>query len=148
MAGLETVTYTPLAEQHLAACAAIAATAPDPWSETSFVAELQANRPAWVALAGSEVVAFACFAPEGETAVLSLVAVHPAHRGQHMANSLLRHCFLQLKQQEFSRCVLEVRCSNNAALALYNHLGFEQLAHRRGLYKNPAEDGLTLGKKL
>lgn len=148
MAEHKTITYASLAKEHLAACAAIAATAPDPWSKTGLAAELQAGRPAWVALENGKVIAFACFAPEGEAAVLGLVAVHPAHRRQHVAESLLRHCFLQLKQQKFSRCVLEVRCSNTAALALYTRLGFEQLAYRQRLYSNPAEDGLTSGKNL
>lgn len=138
------VLYAPLREEHLDTCAAIAAQAPDPWSRQDLAAEIAAGRPGWVAVKDGEVVAFACFATQEETALLSMVAVHPASRCKGLGKALLHYSLAQLQAQGIRRCVLEVRCGNMAALALYKSLGFISLARRPRLYTHPAEDGQTL----
>ena len=39
---------------------------------------------------------------------------------------------------------LEVRKSNEAAIALYNSIGFHQVGERKNLYSKPEEDGLIM----
>ncbi len=41
---------------------------------------------------------------------------------------------------------LEVRPSNEAALALYRELGFQPVGRRRDFYTDPTEDALLLTK--
>ena len=72
------------------------------------------------------------------------MAVARALRGGGIGGALLRHAFAALRRQGAARCLLEVRCSNAAARALYRKLGFETLALRRGLFSSPREDGETM----
>ena len=61
---------------------------------------------------------------------------------------LLGHAFAALRPLGARRCLLEVRCSNAAARALYRRLGFAVLARRPGLYSAPREDGETMALAL
>lgn len=138
----------PMQREHLAVAAHIAKTAPDPWTEAGLEAELCAGHPCVVALVGQTVVGFACFRPVGDAAELAMLVVRPAQRGQGVGRRLLQQGLAQLAQQGFCRCLLEVRASNAAAIALYEKLGFARLARRPGLYSHPPEDGLTMEKQL
>lgn len=66
------------------------------------------------------------------------VAVAPAAQRRGIARALIEH-MLQQRPDTTRRCLLEVRASNNPALALYRHLGFVEDGRRRGYY--PALDG-------
>lgn len=141
--------FEPLGPARLDACAAIAAAAPDPWSRDALARAMDdENHPCFVALAGDEPLGFACFLALGDTADLQLIAVREDARRQGAAEALLRHCLPQLAARGAARVLLELRQSNAAALGLYRKLGFEELAKRPGLYQNPAEDGILMGKDL
>jgi ribosomal-protein-alanine N-acetyltransferase len=43
---------------------------------------------------------------------------------------------------------LEVRVSNTAARALYESLGFYEVAVRRGYYRDPEEDAFVMTTRL
>ena len=43
---------------------------------------------------------------------------------------------------------LEVRVSNEAAIALYDRLGYEQIGRRPNYYTDPREDALIMRKEL
>lgn len=82
---------------------------------------------------------------EGEIADL---AVHPASRRNRVGALLLERA-----EEEAVRCgvramFLEVRDSNEAALALYRSRGFEVVGRRRGYYRLPVEDALVLKHDL
>jgi len=81
------------------------------------------------------LLAYRVIHDEGE--ILNL-AVHPHWRRQRVAHSLLAHV-LPLAPVWF----LEVRASNQPALALYRQLGFHQ-AGRRPQYYSDGEDALLL----
>ncbi len=139
----------PLEAWMLPACGDIARTAPDPWQETDFAPCLTLeNRPCFVALQQGHPAGFACFLAVCETADLQLVAVAPALRGQGLGSALLRQAFARLHSRGVRRVLLEVRVSNQAALGLYQSLGFATLARRAGMYQNPPEDGFLLEKRL
>ena len=88
-----------------------------------------------------EIVAFcACWVVAGELHINTL-AVAPAHRRRGIATRLLRSV---IETAGIERATLEVRRSNTAALKLYEGLGFQTTAVRRGYYSNPDEDGLIL----
>ena len=53
----------------------------------------------------------------------------------------------QLKALESHCLTLEVRASNNPAIALYEKLGFVQIGRRKNYYRNPREDALILRKE-
>jgi ribosomal-protein-alanine N-acetyltransferase len=72
------------------------------------------------------------------------VAVAPAHRRQGLATRLLQHVLSEAAARGVTRATLEVRASNEAALRLYERLGFKVTARRPGYYTQPDEDALIL----
>ena len=46
-----------------------------------------------------------------------------------------------------ARATLEVRASNERAIALYHHYGFQEAGRRKAYYKNPVEDACILWRK-
>ena len=140
-----TAAVTPLQPVDCTAFAPLCADAPDPWTERQLAAELtKPTSRCFAARLGEEPAGFACFSLIGETAELETVAVKTALRNRGIASALLRQAFEILAAAGATRCLLEVRCSNAPALALYRQLGFTQLARRRGLFDRPREDGFTM----
>lgn len=145
MASGGTLRFAPAAPQHVPALAALHADAPDPWAAAQLQAEL--DKPecrAFVVFQDGAPAGFACFCLLGGTAELETMAVARALRGQGLGAALLRRALADLRRQGAARCLLEVRCSNAPAKALYRRLGFEPLALRRGLFSAPREDGETM----
>ncbi len=130
-------------------CADIAKTAPDPWQLSDFEALLQSpNHPCWVLLENNVPVGFACFLTIVDSADLQLITIAPSHRKKGYAEFLLKFALRNLLQNGIQKVLLEVRCGNTSALALYHKLGFQVLALRKNMYRNPAEDGFLMTKKL
>ena len=119
-----------------------------PWSENSIASELQNDLALWlVALHDDTVVGYigsqtVC----GETDMMN-VGVHPDWRRRGIAESLIEQLIAELKQMESISLALEVRASNEPAIALYLKLGFCQIGRRPGYYRNPKEDALILRKE-
>lgn len=139
-----TISCTFFKKDHSFSCSAIASTAPDPWSEADIAAAIQAGQPGYVALVNGAPAGFCVFRLFEEAAELSILAVSPAHRRSGIGESLLRYSFNQLIAAGAARCLLDVRSSNLAAIALYTKLGFRVLAKRPQLYSHPIEDGFTM----
>jgi [ribosomal protein S18]-alanine N-acetyltransferase len=72
------------------------------------------------------------------------VAVHPEHRRRGLARWLLEFVRERARRQGVRSALLEVRASNEQALRLYRHLGFEPQSVRRNYYRHPTEDALVL----
>ncbi len=146
---LESITFSPMTTAMLSECADIAASAPDPWTIDGLKTNLS-NLSCWnyVALRNGTPVAFACFLAVPESVDLQLIAVHPRYRRRGIAKALILHALQELMLFDISRCLLEVRKSNNAAIALYQDLGFKVLSNRPSMYNNPTEDGLLMGTSL
>ncbi len=72
------------------------------------------------------------------------IAVHPDHRrrgyGEAIVRALLRHA----KDCRLESVSLEVRVSNEAAIALYRGAGFTEAGRRKGFYQKPTEDALVM----
>ena len=71
------------------------------------------------------------------------LAVHPDHRGRGIGTRLLDRGFDQLRRQDVSRVKLEVRATNDAAIALYDRFGFEA-HHTIPRYYDDGEDAVVL----
>jgi [ribosomal protein S18]-alanine N-acetyltransferase len=70
--------------------------------------------------------------------------VLPEERRRGVAAALLERILAEGRKLGAFRATLEVRRSNEAALALYKRLGFSVEATRRGYYSQPEEDALVL----
>ena len=76
--------------------------------------------------------------------------VNPLQRRQGLARQLLSQGMLRAGRHGARRCLLEVRESNHAALALYRTVGFQQDGLRRGYYpgQNGREDAILMSWEL
>ncbi len=115
------------------------------------VAELE--RPwskVWVARAeeSSEPRAFLiAWLVADELHVLSLGTL-PAFRRQGMGSALLRHALGFARENGVRLVLLEVRRSNEVAIALYRSLGFSATAVRPHYYADNAEDAVEMSLEL
>ena len=135
----------PLRPEDCAPLAAGCADAADPWSAADLAAELgKETSRCFAAYLGERAAGFACFSLLEETAELEMVAVASPLRGRGIAGALLAAALCRLAAAGARRCLLEVRCSNAPALALYRRLGFAPLARRPALFDRPREDGFTM----
>jgi ribosomal-protein-alanine N-acetyltransferase len=71
------------------------------------------------------------------------VAVDPARRRERIATALMNHLF-EAADRPHEQYTLEVRQSNEAAIALYERFGFRGAGHRRAYYHDNREDALIM----
>ncbi len=127
-----------------------------PWTEAHFREEMAGSADGWVLVLRSPPVSAGARGGiraylvlrlvAGELHVLNL-AVEPEHRGGGLGRWLLSFA-LDLGFRRGARCaLLEARQGNQAALALYESVGFEPLFVRRGYYRDPLEDAIVLEKR-
>ena len=126
-------------------CAAIEATAPDPWTEPQLAEELASDfGRLFVACRDGQTAGLAVFQLAAGEASLNALTVDPAARRQGAGRALLTGALAALRAEGAQSCFLEVRAGNAAARALYESVGFAAAGVRRGFYRNPAEDGVVM----
>ena len=138
-------TVRPMAAGDAAACAAIAAAAPEPWSESQLLSELESPAARlFVAEGDGGVLGFAVFQLAAGEASLYALNVDPAARRKGVGAALLAGALEALKAEGAGQCFLEVRAANAPALALYRRLGFAAAGVRRGFYRDPPDDAVVM----
>ena len=136
----------PLELVHLSQIEAIEQRAyPTPWSRSMFASELA--KPTSICLGafeGDELVGYVINSRYVDAWHVMNVAVDPDRHRRGIATALLEH-FLELTRDDERRgYTLEVRVSNDAAIHLYEALGFEPRGIRRGYYTDNREDALIM----
>ena len=120
----------------------------DPWSLRSITAELHNDLSLWIVAEQDGVVAGYVGSQSvlGEADMMNL-AVAPGFRRQGIGRELVQALVERLKEKGTHILFLEVRASNEAAIALYDTLGFVQVGRRPNYYVHPKEDALILRKE-
>jgi len=135
----------PMADADASRCAAIAAAAPEPWSESQLLSELESPAARlFVAEGEGGVLGFAVFQLAAGEASLYALNVDPAARRKGVGAALLAGALEALKAEGAGQCFLEVRAANAPALALYRRLGFSSAGVRRGFYRDPPDDAVVM----
>lgn len=106
------------------------------------IAHLQVAR-----LAG-EVVGYIDFWHLTDEIHLINIAVHPDVRRQGVATALLNFMIGYADQHQVRQITLDVRVSNEAAIALYRRYRFETLSVRKRYYQDNDEDALVMALRL
>ena len=117
---------------------------PTPWSLSMFVLEL--SKPSGVCLAAVQngrLVGYLVCSRYDTVWHLMNVAVDPARRREGIASTLMTHLF-DTADRPHEQYTLEVRQSNEAAIALYERFGFRGAGHRRAYYHDNREDALIM----
>ena len=117
---------------------------PTPWSLSMFVLEL--SKPSGICLAAVQngrLVGYLVCSRYDTVWHLMNVAVDPARRREGIASTLMTHLF-DRADRPHEQYTLEVRESNDAAIALYERFGFRGAGHRRAYYHDNREDALIM----
>ncbi len=109
-----------------------------PWSKAKFIESITPSAPCFLLEERGVIVAFAVFSQVLDEASLLNIAVLPAQQGKGYGKVLLEYS-LAFIAKSAANCFLEVRASNQAAIQLYRHCGFETVGERRNYY--PATQG-------
>ena len=121
----------------------------DPWSVNSITSELNNPLSLWVvALDGDTLVGYVGSQTVLGWADMMNLAVSPEYRRQGVGEELVEQLMNHLRAKEASCLTLEVRASNDPAIALYRKLGFVEVGRRPNYYHNPKEDALILRKEF
>jgi ribosomal-protein-alanine N-acetyltransferase len=121
---------------------------PTPWSLAMFVLEL--SKPSGICLAavrdGRIVGYLVCSRYDTVWHVMN-VAVDERLRREGIATTLLEHLF-ERADGPGVQYTLEVRLSNDQAIALYEQFGFHSAGLRRGYYHDNKEDALIMWRTV
>lgn len=106
-----------------------------PWTLNQFQDAVNSYQSTVIEQAG-QVVGFCILQPVLDEANLLLMAIHPNQQGKGLGYRLLDESIALLKNQAV-QIFLEVRESNQAAIALYEKSGFHQIDLRKNYYPCP-----------
>lgn len=119
-----------------------------PWSENSIRSELTNPLSLWlVAVDGDTIAGYVGSQSVMGEADMMNVAVAPVYRRQGVAERLVALLVDKLTFNNVSSLTLEVRASNEPAIALYRKMSFVQVGRRPNYYTKPKEDALILRKE-
>jgi ribosomal-protein-alanine N-acetyltransferase len=120
---------------------------PTPWSRSMFASELA--KPTSISLGAfsgetGELLGYLVISRYVDAWHVMNVAVAPEHRRQGIAIALFERLFELTSSDGRRGYTLEVRVSNEAAIRLYERLGFRSRGVRRGYYTDNREDALVM----
>jgi ribosomal-protein-alanine N-acetyltransferase len=116
---------------------------PTPWSLAMFVLELsKASGVCLAALRDGELVGHMICSRYDTVWHVMNIAVDPSSRRQGVASALLRELIERVGED--APLTLEVRPSNDGAIALYERFGFLSAGRRRRYYQDNGEDALVM----
>lgn len=122
----------------------------EPWSEKSLREELE----------NPQAVFLTAETPQGELlgysgmhdvlgeGYIDNIAVFPQARGKGVGSALVKALCDYGEKNRLDFITLEVRPSNEAALALYRKFGFQQEGIRKNYYRHPTEDAWLLTRRF
>lgn len=110
-----------------------------PWSEKTFASNQGERYLNYRLDVGTEMAAFAITQIVLDEATLFNLAVDPAYQRRGLGRELLQHLIGELEKRGVLTLWLEVRASNQAAIALYQQLDFNEVSVRRNYY--PTAEG-------
>jgi ribosomal-protein-alanine N-acetyltransferase len=117
---------------------------PTPWSLAMFVLEL--SKPGGICLAaraGDRLAGYLVCSRYDSVWHVMNVSVDPDRRREGIAIALLDKLLERVADPD-ARFTLEVRTSNEGAIALYERFGFRSAGRRRRYYQDNGEDALIM----
>lgn len=117
---------------------------PRPWPRSTFEAELARDVARIAVIDAPRVIAFCNYwLVAGEVHILA-IATHPDHRRGGIGARLLAHALADGEATGCTMATLEVRRTNQPAIALYERAGFTTVHVRKRYYIDNNEDALVM----
>ena len=123
---------------------------PYPWTRGIFSDCLRVGYCCWVLEVDEEIVGYGVMSiGVGEAHILN-VCVDPQRQRHGFGRVVLEHLLGIAQRHGTEICLLEVRPSNTAAVALYHACGFNEVGVRKNYYPDDhgREDALILARNL
>jgi ribosomal-protein-alanine N-acetyltransferase len=123
---------------------------PVPWPERSYQFELTKNPSANLLVAeiktdhGDKIIGYIGYWLMADEVHISTIAVHPTYRSKGIGAQLLESALMQAREKGASLATLEVRESNQHAMALYWNYGFQSSGVRTGYYHDNGENAVIM----
>lgn len=116
----------------------------DCWGESQFASDITRDDRIWYkAVRGDVAVGYIGAMISDKTAEILKVCVDEEFRRQSVAKNLFMQLFDDLRNLSIFNAMLEVRSSNASAIALYESLGFTNIAKRENFYGNESAETFT-----
>ena len=130
-----------------------------PWTRGNFSDSLNSGYSAWVLEENTKnnrvLIGYALMMLVMDEVHLLNLSIAKHSQKQGLGRYLLEHMISNAKQYKAANMFLEVRPSNVSAIALYENMGFNEMAVRRGYYpadpktsENGREDAVLMGLVL
>jgi len=118
----------------------------DPWKQEAIRKDIEDNPLARYTVAESEgrIIAFGGLWIVVDQGHIIDIAVHPAYRRKGIGRRIVALMIERSEREGALAHTLEVRESNEPALAMYASFGFHIVGKREHYYQNPDEDALIL----
>ncbi len=121
-----------------------------PWTRGNFSDSLNSGYSAWILESEGKMIGYALMMMVMDEAHLLNLSIAKPQQKQGLGRYLLEHMLHIAKNHKTANMFLEVRPSNVSAIALYENMGFCEMAVRRDYY--PAvkgrEDAVLMGLAL
>ena len=140
------VTIRPLTKEHISElCILEKAIFSEPWSEMTFVKELE-NPQAYyfIAVKDDKIVGYAGMCTVLDEGHIMNIAVDKTLRGTGIGKMLVKTLVEKGHELELVGLTLEVRAGNIAAISLYESFGFVSVGERQDYYHYPSEDATIM----
>jgi ribosomal-protein-alanine N-acetyltransferase len=121
-----------------------------PWTQGIFRDCLRARYDCHVLCRAGATIGYGVISAGAGEAHLLNVCVAPAEQGHGHGRYLVEHMIEAARRHRAGRLFLEVRPSNAAAIALYQKLGFNEIALRANYYpaRHGREDAIVMAMEL
>jgi N6-L-threonylcarbamoyladenine synthase len=118
----------------------------DAWSEANMGSELSSKHGYYLGLFEGELIGYAGLStvPGSYTSDIQTIGVAATQRGKGLGRMLMNELIGKAKSLGSEQVLLEVRADNEAAIALYLSLGFEQIDVRKRYYQPDNVDALIM----
>lgn len=152
-AGSPSITIEKMTAEDLPAVLAIENVSfPTPFTENLFRMELDLDVAhlyvARTSPAEKNIVGYVDFWRVGSEIHVITIAVVPSFRRRGIGSVLIDFVLDDARKNRIEQISLDVRPSNEAAIALYRRYGFAEIGRRKGYYQDNNEDALVLGLSL
>ena len=117
----------------------------DSWSAKS-IKETYENKAALIlgAYQNDALIGYVIFYYVLDEGEIARIAVSPSHRRQGVAEEIFAGLLDFCKENNIERILLDVRISNEPAIAFYRKSGFADDGIRKNFYENPKEHALLM----
>ncbi|MDI1361009.1 ribosomal protein S18-alanine N-acetyltransferase [Methylotenera sp.] len=123
---------------------------PYPWTRGNFSDSLNSGYSAWVMVLNEQIIGYSLMMLVLDEAHLLNLSVAKPYQKQGLGRTVLEYMVSIAKSNQMANMFLEVRPSNISAIALYENMGFNEMAIRRKYYPaaNGREDAVLMGLAL